>query len=152
MAGGDGEIRERLGSLVAHAERFEPVEGLLGKPGALFAQVELQVHFRLIEVTQSHVVAVVQFFTSCVRSLIQANRPRVLPAQVVQIGNVVVSFGYKQRHAVPPAVGAGFPIGMQCPLELIQADPANRHVAQNSSDIGRFPAASRYIVGAFVRL
>src|ERR1044071_4406533 len=54
MAGGDGEIRESLASLVAHAELLEPVKGLLGKPGALFAQVELQVHFRPVEVAQSH--------------------------------------------------------------------------------------------------
>lgn len=53
-----GEIREGFGRLVTHPEALEGVQGALRRLRTLIAQVQFQVHFRLIEIAQALVVRV----------------------------------------------------------------------------------------------
>ena len=150
MAGSGGKIRHCLSCLVPHTEFFEAGKSLLGKLRSLFAQVELQIDFRLVQIAQRLVIAVAQFFALFARSSIQLNRSRRFAAQVVEISNVVVSLKYEQRHALLLAVGPGFLIGFQCPRKIIQADVADGQIAECDGSILRFALGTEFVKGTLI--
>src|SRR5882724_10282187 len=77
------------------------------------------------------VVSVADLFRIEASSPHHRDRPAVLPAQVIQIRNVVVGLRYEQRHAVLFAKLARLLIRIERARKLIEADVACGHIAEN---------------------
>jgi hypothetical protein len=93
MAGSDRQIGHGLGRFVAQPELLEGVESAPRQMGAFLAQIQLEVHFRLVQVAQPLVIGVAHRVAVLPRGAIEIDGAGVLASQVVQIGDVVIGFG-----------------------------------------------------------
>src|SRR5713101_2674335 len=99
-----------------------------------FAQVQLEVNLRKVEMAESKMISVTSYLAGAPRGKKQFDCSAVFAAEVVQIGDVVVRLIAQQRHPVPLARFACFLITVQRPGKVIQANQAHRHVAQDDGD------------------
>ena len=151
MAGSDRQIGHGLGGFVAHPELLEGVESPPRQVRAFLAQVQLEVHFRLVQVAQPLVIGVPQRVAVLARGAIELDGAGVLASQVIQIGDVVIGMGHQQRHVVALRVGPHFVIRLQRLVELVQADLAGGHVLQRDGHVlGLVADAGKRRVGALV--
>ncbi len=134
LAVGDREVRKGFGGLVAHAERPESVDGLLRHLGRVLAEVQLEVDLRQVHRAQARQIGIAQLPTGFARRLERVDGTAVLPAEVVQIGDVVVREGHQSGHSMRFAEDSGAAMGLEGPGKVVQADQAHRHVAQGCRD------------------
>ena len=100
LAVGDGEEAEGLRALVAVAEPAEARARLLRHLHRLLAQVQVQVDLGQVQHAQRGEVGVARGAAGLARGLEGFDRASVLPAKVVEVGDVVVGEGDQARHAV----------------------------------------------------
>ena len=70
------EVRQRLGCFVGRPERIESGQGPRGEFTRFVAQVQLQVHFRAVEIAERAVITVPDQLAAFARGPVQLERPR----------------------------------------------------------------------------
>ena len=95
-------------------------------------QVQVEINFRQVQIAQRQLVTVFCLF--CARGGIAKHLDGTakLSPQKIQIGDVVVGIRDQDRHAFLLAVLARDPVELQCLGKIIQADVAQRQVAEHS--------------------
>ena len=132
-----GLAHHGLGPFVVHPQRHEPHRRPPRQPGPLPAQVELQVHLGFVQVAQRLVVRVAQLMAQHARVTVDVDRSQVIPAQVIQVCDVVIG---GRRHARQPGVLAALPrlvVGVQRLLEAPHADLHRGHVGDHRGHVPR---------------
>ena len=93
VAAGDGQVGQGLGRFVPHTELPEGRQGAARQMGALFAEVQLQVHFGLVEIAQAFAIGVAELVAMFAGGLVHGDGARVFAAQVEEVGDVVIRAG-----------------------------------------------------------
>ena len=133
LAISDGFVREGLRGLVTHVQFLKAAKSFVRHFARLLAQVQLEVDVGEVEVAKSEMIRIADGLAGAASRIERLDCAAVFPAQVVQVGNVVVGLRDQQGHAVLFADRAGSPVGGECPGKVVQADEADGHVAENHS-------------------
>ena len=115
-------------------------------------QVQVEINFRQVQIAQRQLVTVFCLF--CARGGIAKHLDGTakLSPQKIQIGDVVVGIRDQDRHAFLLAVLARDPVELQCLGKIIQADIAQRQVAEHSRQTFGIIVPQQFLVGAPVKL
>src|ERR1700675_1782950 len=79
-------------------------------------------------------ISVASGFAGAPRRIERLDGTAVLAAEVIEISNVVIRLRHQKRHVVLLAERTGSPVGGQGPRKIIQADQADRHIAEDHGD------------------
>src|ERR1700730_4211216 len=90
LAGGDGGEGQTFGALISHAQFLEALIALSREFGGVCTEVQFEIEFRQVEVTQRKVVRVIYFRTRLPCSPQHFDSFAVFTPLVVEVGNVVV--------------------------------------------------------------
>ena len=93
----------------------------MGHFAGFFAEVQLQVNVGQVQMAKRKVISVAGDLTGAPSSVERLNPATVLAAQVIQVSNVVIRLGHKQRHVVLLAKCAGSLVGGQSARKIVQA-------------------------------
>ena len=137
LAVGDGFVGESFCGFVAHAEFFETKETLVGHFAGFFAEVELEIDFREVQMAEGKMIGVAGDFAGAARGEEHFDRATVFAAEIVEIGDVVVGLIAKEGHVVADAEFARFLVAVEGFGEIVEADEAHGHVVEG--DGGALP-------------
>ena len=132
LAERNGEVGKRFGALIAHFELLELRKCPLGGLGCFFTEVQFQVDFREVEVTEGVMVGIAHFFADLASGPQHFDAPVVFSPEIEQISDVVVRLRNGERHIVFLAKGACALVSGKSSVEIIKTDEANRDVMQGS--------------------
>ena len=107
LAIGDGFVSECFRGFVAHAEFFETKETLVGHFAGFFAEIQLEINFRKIEMAEGKMIGVAGYFAGAACGEEHFDRAAVFATEIVEIGDVVIGLIAKERHVVADAEFAG---------------------------------------------
>ncbi len=107
LAVGDGFVGESFCGFVAHAEFFKAKEAFVGHFAGFFAEIQLEIDFREIEMAESEMIGVACYFAGAARGEEHFDGATVFAAEIVEVGDVVVGLVAKERHVVADAEFAG---------------------------------------------
>jgi len=100
LAIGDRFVCQRFRGLITHAQFFEPQKTFLRHLPRFFAQVQLEVNLRKVEMAECEMISIA--VTSQARRVAKKHfdGAAVFAAEVVQVGDVVIRLIAQQRHSV----------------------------------------------------
>src|SRR5216683_1097083 len=107
-------------------------------------------HLRKVEMAESEMIGVTRHLAGAPRGKKHFDGAAILAAEIVQVGDVVVRLVAQQRHSVPLARFACFPITVQRAGKVIQTDQAHRHVAEDDGNTLRVLIRQQIPVSALV--
>src|SRR5207302_4956759 len=99
---------------------------------------------------KSQVVGVASGLTGPSSRVEGFDRAAVFATQVIEVGDVVVSLGDKERHVVLLAKRAGPLVSGQSPWKIVQTNQANRHIAEDHGNSFHVLVRQQPLIGAFV--
>jgi len=146
----DSFVCQTFSYLIAHAELLEAQKGFAGHLPGFLTQGQLEIDLRQVHVAQCHVICIAAYFASAAGGVEHLNSTAVFAAEVVQVGDVVISLVAQQGHAVSLAQISRLLITIERPGEIIQADEAHRHVVEANGDSFPLPLFGKCLVGPFV--
>ncbi len=149
-AGGDGRKRQRLGAFVAEAQFLEGVVGGASQFSCFAVQIQLEIKFGKIQIAQSQLIRVGGLLRAD-RSLAQhLDGAPEFTAQKIQVRDVVVGIRDQDRHAFLLTVLASLAMEIESLGEIVQADAAEREVAERSGNALRVVMLDQFLVGTLV--
>src|SRR6202795_2351263 len=131
LAVGDGFVGEGFCGFVANAELFKTKETFVGHFAGFFAEVQLEIDLRKIQVAECEMIGVAGYFAGAARGKKHFDGAAVFASKIVQVGDVVIGLIAQQWHPEALARFASFLITCERPGKVIQADQAHRHVAED---------------------
>src|SRR5262249_58859357 len=96
LAQGNAGLAQSLCRFIAHAEFFEPMEGVLRKLCCIPVKIQFQINLSQVELAQCCMIGVARSLRLFAGRSQSINRPPVLPSQVVQVGDVVLGLSDRQ--------------------------------------------------------
>ena len=93
-------------------------------------QVQIEINFRQVQIAKRQLVAVFCLFRARGGIAKHMDGTAKLASQKIQVGDIVVGIRDQDRHAFLLAVLARDPVEFQCLGKVIQADVAQRQVAE----------------------